>query len=251
MKEAFTYMFKDNKFWVKGLWYFGFVFIANLMINYAQTLVPPCLRCAPPMPWYYWVCALVGPLLSLIPLGYLYTCVKALIEQNDNYVLPNFNLWKNFLKGLKYAVALLMLTIPLLLISMIAVTISFARVYTLFLLIIPFALILCFAYFYIGFNWMFANKDSFITFYRFKKLFKLIGTNKKHYFMSFLVIAVVGLLNMLLEMACGATAAIFISGTVPGLIATGVSSAIIGTYTAFVICYLTAKSISSDLVETI
>ena len=48
MLKSFYYMFKTEKFWVKGLCYMGLVFISNLLTNYAQTLVPACPKCAPP-----------------------------------------------------------------------------------------------------------------------------------------------------------------------------------------------------------
>ena len=92
MKEAFTYMFKDNKFWAKGLSYLFLIFTANLLLNYAQTLLPPCPRCTVALPWQYWVCFISGTLINLIAVGYIFSCIKALVEQEENPILPLINI---------------------------------------------------------------------------------------------------------------------------------------------------------------
>ena len=256
MKEAFTYMFKDNKFWVKGLCYLGFVFIANLLLNYAQTLLPPCPKCAPPLPWNYWVCFILGTILNLIPLGYMFTCIKAIIDQEETPVLPFINPLKDLLKGLKYSVAILIFLLPLLVVTMLIIfgitTLALGSAIGLVISkIFLISVILFVALIIIGFNWIFANKDSLINFYRFKKVFEIIGAGKKKYFGHVGMVFLMFILNMLLEMGFGYTAGLLGIGTIPGLFVVGILAAITGTYTVFVICHLTANSVKRELAETV
>lgn len=250
MKEAFTYMFKDNKFWLKGLIYLCLIFIANLLLNYAQTLLPPCPKCAPPPSWNYWVCFISGTILNLIPVGYMFSCVKTIIDSEDTPVLPYINPFGDLLKGLKYTIAMLIFLLPLLVITIIIEfgisailqgTLAGLICTRVFLL----AVIIFTASIFMGYNNMFARENSLLTFYKFKQLFSGIGSGKKRYFVNLGMLFVVFFLNMTLEMGFGRAAALANLDTFAGLITVGLLSAITGTYAIFIICHLTARSIEN------
>ena len=248
MLKSFYYMFKTEKFWVKGLCYMGLVFISNLLTNYAQTLLPPCAKCAPPLSPVYWVCLISGMLLSLIPLGYVYSCIKSIIDSEEEVMLPFMNLKEDFVKGFKYAVSMLSLLLPLLVVVMLiivgiaGVTLGSnlgAVISKTFLIFV----ILAFAFLLIGFNRLFAEEPRFSNFYRFKRVFELISTGKRRYLGYVSLICVMFIINMFLELFFGKNVALLGIGTTGALIITGILCAITGTYITFVISYLTARSI--------
>ena len=250
MKSAFTYMFKDNKFWIKGLIYLCLIFIANLLLNYAQTILPPSPRNAAPLPWNYWVCFISGTILNLIPLGYMFSCIKTIINTEDTPILPYINLFGDLIKGLKYSIAMLIFLLPLLVITIIIeFGISSMLQGTLIGLICTRAFLLAVIIFtaavFMGYNNMFARDNSLLTFYRFKQLFKGIGSGKRRYFGHLGMLFLVFILNMTLEMGFGRTAALANLDTYASLIIVGLLSAVVGTYAIFIICYLTAKSIEN------
>lgn len=254
MREAFTYMFKDNKFWIKGLCYLGLIFLSNLLTNYAQTLVPDCPKCAIATPWQYWVCIVVGAIVNLIPLGYMLTCMKALIDQDETCVLPYINPLKNLYKGFKYAIALLSMLIPLFVLTLIIIAIitgiTSGSVYGLIISkILLISVIIGFTIIYTGFNWMFANKDTYLNFYNFKKVFEIIKSGKKHYFLSVGLICLMFVLSSVAELIFATTAGISLIPTLYGLVIVGVLAGITTTYITFVNCYLTAKSIKKEFIE--
>lgn len=256
MKEAFTYMFKDNKFWAKGLSYLFLIFTANLLLNYAQTILPPCPGCAVSIPWQYWIFFIFGSVINFAGIGYFFSCVKALIEQKENPVLPFVNILKDLYKGFKYSVALLLLIVPAALLmgvfilifakitsgSMIGLILSKTAFWVIFLFV---------GVLLIAFNWLFANKESFINFFRFKKVFELIGADKKKYIIHLLMILLVCFINIILETIFNVSSGLLKLGTINGLILSGILSAITGTYAALIICKLTANSIAPEMKENI
>ena len=254
MKEAFTYMFKDNKFWIKGLSYLCLFFTANLFLNYAQTLLPQCPKCAVSVPCQYWVCFLIGTVINFVALGYIFSCIKALIEQKENPSLPFVNVLKDLYKGFKYAISFLLLILPLMLLTVL-ITYAIAAItscsFAGFIIskIIYTAIFIFLVSLFIGFNWMFANKESFLNFFQFKKVFELIGANKKRYIGHLLLILVVFIINMILETGFIVSSALLRLSTICGLVYSGIFAAITGTYAAFVICKLTADSIKPKTEE--
>ena len=256
MKEAFTYMFKDNKFWVKGLSYLFLIFTANLLLNYAQTILPPCPKCSVSIPWQYWIFFISGTLVNTVAIGYLFSCIKALIEHIENPVLPFVNILKDFYKGFKYSVSLLMLILPIgvalgLFMLIIALITSGSAVglilsKTLFWIIFLFIGLLL-----IAFNWLFSNTESYFSFFRFKKVFELILNDKRKYIGHFLMILLVCFLNIILETVFNVSSGLLKLETLYGLALSGILSAITGTYAAFIICKLTANSIKRELKENL
>ena len=256
MKEAFTYMFKDNKFWIKGLSYLGLVFIANLITNYGQTFYPACPRCAVSIPWQYWTFIAIGSIINLIPLGYMYTCIKSLIDQDENPILPFVSPWENLIKGFKYSIAILLLLVPLFIVTILIIAgiASISMGSALGMIIsktIMLTAIIGFAVLLLGFNWIFANKDSFLSFYRFKEVFAIIKSEPKLYFAHLLMIGFVFIVNMLLELGFGFTAGWFHIPTIIGLFVVGLLAAFTGTYAIFVICHLIAKAVKKDFVSEV
>lgn len=254
MKEAFTYMFKDNKFWIKALSYFSLFFTANFLLNYAQTLLPTCPRCAVSLPWQYWVLFIAGTLVNFVALGYIFSCIKTLIEQKENPLLPFVNILKDLYKGFKYAVSLILLIIPVMVIVMLLVLgiagvtsgsiVGFILSKILYILVFLF-----FGFLFIGFNWLFAGNESFFNFFKFRKVFELIWADKKKYICHLLMILLVFTINIFLETGFIISSVILKLGTIGGLIFSGIFAAITGTYMAFVICKLTADSIMPNIQE--
>ena len=81
MGECFKFMFKDNKFLNKALIIFILMLISNCFVLYANTLVPIDMQsnAMPPLDFYLYL--LIGSVISLLPVGYMLSCTKALIEQ--------------------------------------------------------------------------------------------------------------------------------------------------------------------------
>ena len=102
MKEAFTYMLKDNKIKEKAALYFGIMFIATLLTNFSQYINSNNSGTVPSLASL--LLGLVGGILSLITTGYSFVCIKTIIEQKDNIVLP-YIAPKNAILGLKFSVS--------------------------------------------------------------------------------------------------------------------------------------------------
>ena len=79
MKEAFTYMFKDGKYLEKAFAYAGFVFLADFLANFSQYIKGSNLG---------FLMLILGYIVLFIPSGYGISCVKALMAQKENFVLP-------------------------------------------------------------------------------------------------------------------------------------------------------------------
>ena len=181
MGKAFTYMFKDNKIWLKWLLFAIIMSLSKFFADYASTLLPSCRYCHVNIPVQYWIYLTIGTLISFISFGYMYSCIKKLIDSDECFVLPNIKLWDNFVRGFKYSVAFMLLFIPFTLFN--GLIMQLYRVFNLTGLILATIITsiigLVFIYFIIGFSWIFANKPSFLCFYRFKKAFEIISQNIK------------------------------------------------------------------------
>jgi hypothetical protein len=84
MLEAFTYMFKDNMLKKKAIMYFVFALLGNLFTQISLIFAPPARGVAAP-PQYY-ILSILSAVVMMIPTGYLISCIKAIMEQNENPV---------------------------------------------------------------------------------------------------------------------------------------------------------------------
>ncbi len=239
MKEAFDYMFNDNKFNQKALTYFVLAFFGTIFSNLAalneKSLIMPMLT-------------LVGLIIMLIPVGYVVSCIKALIEQKENFVLPIFNFKNNFILGFKFAIATLILSLTFgLAIAILALVISFVAsilkakilvVIGALVLLIP---ILILAYYTLALNWIFATTEAFTSFLQFKKAAELIKKNTSHYLKSFWTFFGV---NFAVAIITGIVLTLFGRNFIGMVIATLIAAAL-STYVAFVNALITAKSVEA------
>ncbi len=244
IKEAFTYMFKDNKFLQKAFVYFLFAFIANFFIQYASTTLMPTQE--NPFNIEYYAFLLLGTVLMFIPQGYYVSCVRALKEQQENLVLPYFNLINNFKQGFKFNVSIWLLCIAFCAISIVAFIIggllsvaSKILAMIVFILVaitaIIFALAVCF--YAIALTKIFTNTNSWLSFFKFKEATKIIANNTSNYMLAIgitigisIVSGIISRIGMLLN-----------NNHIAIPIMVALLTSIIASYTVFVFSYILAK----------
>ena len=254
MREAFSYMFKDNKYKNKALTYFVFAMIANFCSIYANTFAPSCsgVGChveqtiSPEAArWLF-----LGVIISLIPLGYHFSCIKALIEQKENFVLPNFNLIKNFVQGLKYFFNIILAVIVYglgfaIVAILLAIIASLTGLKVLSLMLLAIISILLFAGFSIlslAFFWIFANTGWLTTLFRVQRAYNLVKTNRSTYWLALGLMILLGIVVGLVSIVAPILGAFTGSSIAASLIAAFLIS-ILAAYTTFVSAFIIAKAV--------
>lgn len=248
MREAFTYMFKDPGIKDKATTYIIICFIA-----FALTALPEISQfsgIATTSPYItpvttpsFELLAFCGKLLNLVLLGYSFTCVGAIIKQNQNIVLPFLNIWNSFVKGFKFNVGIILLLLPLiLLIFLFSLLSKFAT--------IIFTILVFLLFIIIGnsFIWTFANENKISIFFDLKRIFRYIAENKKTYFKNLLFIILIGIVSAIISVLFMLLFNLLINNVYLAWILTSLEGAIIATYTFFVSIYLIAKSINPQTV---
>ena len=99
--QAFSYMFKDNKI------------LQKYLIISAILAAPILFIILVKIPALQLTVAFLMIFLLIMLSGYWVTCIKAVLNQNENVVLPYINVKNNLVLGFKYAVAGLLLVIAL------------------------------------------------------------------------------------------------------------------------------------------
>ena len=245
MYHYFTYMFKDNKFYQKYLFYLLFLGINTFITLYTE----PRLKIhnfSLEIIFLY----LLGIIIQFILSGYFVSCVKAIINQRDNFVLPMLNLKNNIVLGFKYDLSLILfIALYSLLIFMLTVLFYIPSLLT---SIFPEMFITCvkwliyaglctviiagivyIAIFILAFSYIFAKTNSITVFFQLKQAITLIKNNLKHYLCSLGIAAVfIVLTASLVELVAFLTA---------GNIITEFLSLILTSYTVFVCAYLVAN----------
>jgi len=247
MKEAFTYMFKDNKYPQKALTYFCCIFLAQFAAMYARLFTPSCLHCPASSDYLLW--GNISSILMILPIGYQFNCIKSLIEQKENFIIPFFNFKTSLVTGLKVTVA----TWVMILVWFIAGVVGVVAVGVvvgvagggLFVkglgIIVLIAFFLFFLFYYTALMWIFAYKGWLTSFLRLGKAIQLVSKDVKNY-----VNALV--LNSIVCIVCGITLVIPVINLLTAIIAAIITSAI-SAYTIFVTSYITAKSIKAEYAE--
>ena len=261
MIEAFSYMFKDNKFFEKAGLYFLFAFLANFLTQYAQTIAPSVP--GETFSIQYIFCVLSGFLLVFIPVGYGYLCIKALMMQKDNYVLPFFNVGKSVIIGLKFLVNMLALTclfyLPFIILSVIlgflgalggkgtflAVLILLLLIYLLISLVF---LLLVFIYTPV-FNCLFAKKEWFTAFCRFIKGTNLIKQDAGTYFKGVGIYFLVLVAYMLVYGIFSFITMFLLGKTIISAILISFMTAFLSSYLVFVFSYIVVKAVKHENIE--
>lgn len=189
MLKSFSYMFKDNNFWKKYLSVFGFILIANFLINYSGTFSPE-LNGGEISPWYY-ILFFAGFIFMFVPYGYSISALKITLEGNEAGELPYVNIVKNFMAGLKVVLAGLVLVIPLLFVVYLLVMLNI--ILSKFLggiLSVMINVVLCFIFFWVLFSGIamccrYVKTPSYLNFVNFKAAAQLINCDVARYFKVF------------------------------------------------------------------
>ncbi len=184
MKEAFYYMFKDNKILEKYI-----TIILSILIPVFATIIIKIK-----------VVQLIIILL-LIPLciilsGYWISCVKAIVNQKQNIILPYINIKNNIVTGFKWRIAELILGLVLLGLVLFGIGITYI-IPILNYVLVPIYAVISIAVFIltIAFTWIFANTDDICSYIRIAKAIEYISRNKQSYFIAVILYLTINLLT--------------------------------------------------------
>lgn len=266
MKEAFTYMFKDNAYYKKALIYFVFMFIAEFLIQWGGIHIPNVPNATIPLEAK--ILLLVGGILMLIPAGYCFSVIKALIKQKENYILPFLGIKNSLIVGLKYFLSVIITIVSILLVFAVLVLIPFiiflaiasgigseifANIAIIIFAILSIIFVSIFSILYFvcvpAFCSMFAKDKKLTTFIRYISVFKLIKKDAHNYFkylgMNILVLITCSIVSLILSLVL----LLLFKESILFAFLISLFSSIIGSYTVFVFAYLIAKSTKIELAE--
>lgn len=245
MKEAFTYMFKDNKFWNK--------FFILSIFAFIYTFCSTVLTCSIKYDLHVYILSLIVLVCYILIEGHRISVIGALQGKSTELkVLPYVNLKNNFVTGFKYTVAVILFSIPLFSIiaacgytSVFSMTIGtpirhttmyIVTIYSVFMVltllftlisallinfVIPSALII------------FTKTKSVWNFYKFEEMLKIIKSNKKNYIIAVIVYFLAGLI---INLICNAVA--FLAVTIHiGFISLCIFPAILMVYMFYAVNY--------------
>lgn len=238
MKDAFCYMFRDNKIKEKMALYFCIAFISNVCSNIAQ-LFTKDINGAPDAKIIALIAA--GLLVGLVTTGYSIACNRAIIEQRENVVLPFINFWRNMFTGFKFGVSI-MLMIAVFTLMMIPFAFLSAVFSPLIINLYIVAFVIFVACVGTALTYIFAVTDSWISFLKFKTAFKMIANSKWQYWSRVLLIVVIGILNSVVVSLISSIAGNTIIGTVCGTALT----CVLGSYLVYVFAHFVANSVNPE-----
>ena len=250
MREAFTYMLKDNCYYKKALVFMILTFIETACLAYAQ--MNSCTGACPysmnsgvfvPNKTNALLFQVIGLIFNLIVVGYFNTCLEAVTKQVNNIVLPFINLWNNFLNGLKYFVAVF--------IAALVYILSLGLLYALNLYVAKTVSILVLLFYIIfssAFLWLFANNKSFFAFLNYKKLFLKIKEAPKNYFKYLGFLAMLLIISATLKFIIDFIITLLPLNLLFTMLISTFFTSLLSAYFSFVFIYLIAKSLKQDSV---
>lgn len=235
MINAFTYMFYDNKFLQKAIFYFIFCLSTKLCLEFATVFSEQNIYITAMLLY------IVGTIFSIVTNGYFISCVKALISQNKNYVLPVFNM-KSLLQGIKYTISIFLagLCLFFILFFVFILSLFFGKILSGLIIII---IALTFTAYFNALAFIFANTEAFNSFLQFKKATNLIKNNVGEYIKGLVILMIVLVITAVLDYILSAVfknAGMFLKILIP---------AIFTTYSIFITSFVIAKSISLEYAE--
>ena len=250
MKEAFLFMFKDNMLKQKALIYFLFAFIANFLTQWSNLFVPSGRGESAPIQYY--ILIILACVVSFIPSGYGISCIKSLLEQKENPVLPFLNIKNNFVLGFKFAVNIMLISLVfglaiLMLLFPFALIYAFGyKILSIILLFVVVGLFVLFISFYSPvLCCIFAKKEWFTTYFRFIRATKIIKQDFWKYFkyvMLFIAIMIViSVINYYLML--------LINSGIWGAALIAFVIALISSYTVFINAYICARAVNPESIE--
>ncbi|MBO6087255.1 DUF4013 domain-containing protein [bacterium] len=253
MKEAFTYMLKDNKYFEKALVYGGFVLFADLLANFSHVYKGSGLGI---------LLLILGYVATFIPSGYGISCIKALMVQKENFVLPCINVKNNFILGFKIFVAgaLLGLAIGGIyiaaciifgLIGIFAIPKDVDVNTAVLIFMIPTILIfltvlILYVIYGLSMSVIFAKKEFYTTFFKFGLANKLIAQNRGKYFSALGLYVALFIVLIIVNAICSFS--LVRLGNI-GTIILSLIRACVSSYTIFVFAYITANSVPHELLD--
>jgi len=226
MKEAFYYMFKDNKIFQK---YIAIVLSILIPIFAAVIIKIEVVKLI--------IILLLIPLCMILS-GYWISCVKAIVNQKQNIILPYINVKNNIITGFRLGVAELILGLILLLLVLFGV--GFTSIVPLLTIVIaPIYLVVSITLLIltIAFTWIFANTDDIYSYIRVSKAIEFISHNKKSYFVAVLLCFMI---NLLINIT---------TKIMPHNFLFLLTAILVIPYIMFTTAYINAKSINPETTE--
>jgi len=252
MKEAFTYMFKDNMFKKKAFMYFVFALIAGFIVQCANTYLPSTPKTVPPIQYYLlW---LLGTFAMFIPQGYNLNCIRAIMEQRENPILPFMNIKNSFIIGFKFYLSLFIFMLGIVAASIVYCIIIgilsslhlqiLSILMCLFLILFLLVFLLVFIIYIPAFCCTFAKTELLTIFFRFVRVTKLIKQDIVNYFKYVGLYAVffigIFIISILISIP--------FQGNIIGAFIIAFLTSLIGAYTSFVAAYLTARAVKPEFI---
>lgn len=256
MREAFTYMFKDNYFYKKAFVYFILAFIPMtiLAITDMNSCSNSCQIGQAPVALssikFEALCYnLLAIFFYILSAGYFMTSLEAVIRQKTNIILPFFNFDLSLKKGFKFTLGVFIIGLISMLI-MFSLTILGMTIFRFALSIIfVFCIILFIIYFVAGysFTYLFATEYKILTFLNFKQAFKNIMIAPKNYFKYWGVLMFLNLIVITLVYLFERLFGLF-NNSYLTMVLTNIISCTLGTYFGYVSLMLISKSVKTDSV---
>ena len=249
MREAFTYMFKDNCYYKKAGIYLVLNFIANAFIAYAQmkSCTGGCpLRTTPEVMTNTYINTIIfnilGILANMFVIGYFFSCINAIIKQSNNIVLPFFNAGNCFIKGLKFHISTILITLLFFVLS-----IPLNLINSVFAMIIFISIIAFYLVFGCSFFWSFATDSKILTFFNVKEAFNNVKKASLNYLKNIFLILLVTIISIIFAYSFELLSGFLIQSQLITMLVSTFITAIISAYFGFVSMFLIAKSIKSEI----
>lgn len=264
MKKAFYYMFKDAEFFKKTYIILLFIFVSSIVSNFSNILHEfiPVLNAHwqdsmydPIWNWVYILLTFVSLALMFIPSGYFLSIIKSLSKQEDNYILENMDIKRNFIQGLKLAVGvgliyiLFVIVASLFLTASVIIALAFANQVMFYLTIAMITVVLLIFFFYAPiFNYMFAYKSNLLTYFRYMMATKIFLLDKKQYFKG---IAIIFALCAIWAIVSGLLSSVIVlRNPILFVISTAITSCVV-YYFILVSAFITAKALKLEALDII
>mgnify|MGYP003571341866 CR=1 FL=1 len=249
MLKAFTYMFKDFDWKNDLLPLWIMIFIAEFVINFAGLFSPIALS-GKVTPIFY-IILFLGFISTFVPCGYGMETLKNYLASSDRFQLPKIDVGKNFIKGLKFMLALFFLGIALTMILLILGIINKIFINTnisalSFLVVTLSCLVLIISVFlFLASVCKFAKTNDIFSFLRLSSLYKIINANVGKYFVGFVMFTV------LIGIFCLIRAILLTYLIQRGFMLMLIYSlliSLISTYLALIFLYIFRHSVDPDLI---
>ena len=248
MEKAFTYMFRDDRFWQKS----GLVFLLYFVSQYCFGLVQPENKVLTVFPNSLFVCVL-GLLIFMILSGYSFNIIKLIMDKNDEIVLPEINLANNLIIGLKWilSIFLFILAFTGVYIAMILLNAAVKSVFLVVISVVLFIIaLLVLMIFFPALIAIFAKTEKIFSIFRFGMAKKIIVHNPGSYFTGVGFILLLGVLLFVIAALCLLPLMFILNkNLVFNLVYTSVIYSLISTYSVYVTSYLYAKMVDTELIE--